>query len=259
VLAHEFGHYHGGDTRLGPFIYRTREAIERVLHNASRQSAFLQLPFLWYGRMFLRVTQAISRRQELTADELAARTFGSHSMIEGLRALARGSVAWNAYWRTEVVPLLEAGFQPPVTEGFERFIRELEIWREADRAAQKMLAEARPDPYDSHPPDSERIAALAALPPGPAGATGRQLPAEQARSLGVGLAGAAVAVALADHGWVAESLPGRPVVMRNGEAAIEPFADTNRLSRGEIDTGAWQRRCSDLGVGDLPLEPSPAG
>ncbi|MBZ0152730.1 MAG: M48 family metallopeptidase, partial [Planctomycetes bacterium] len=27
VIAHEFGHYHGGDTRLGPFIYKTREAI----------------------------------------------------------------------------------------------------------------------------------------------------------------------------------------------------------------------------------------
>ncbi|HKB18509.1 MAG TPA: M48 family metallopeptidase, partial [Candidatus Dormibacteraeota bacterium] len=39
VLAHEFGHYHGGDTRLGPWIYRTREAIERIVQNASRQSA----------------------------------------------------------------------------------------------------------------------------------------------------------------------------------------------------------------------------
>src|SRR5437868_7821156 len=102
VLAHEFGHYHGGDTRLGPWIYRTREAIERVIRNASRQSAALQLPFLWYGRMFMRVTQAVSRRQELTADELAARTFGAGAMIGGLRSLARGSVAWSAYWRSEV-------------------------------------------------------------------------------------------------------------------------------------------------------------
>jgi Zn-dependent protease with chaperone function len=338
VLAHEFGHYHGGDTRLGPFIYRTREAIERTLRNASRQSAFLQLPFLWYGRMFLRVTQAISRRQELTADELAARTFGSQSMIEGLKALARGSVAWTAYWRTEVVPLLEAGFQPPIAEGFQRFIHEPEIWRQADQAAQEMLASSRPDPYDSHPPDNERIAALASLPPGPgdgagpaaatlvdgidgiepflligtlqpgmqmrrigwqdagtvallpglrnrvhrqahmlrnytmgwlpellkyadrlglseAGAVGRQLAADQARSLGIGLAGAALTVALADHGWAAESLPGRPVVMRRGASSIEPFVEANRLARGETDAAAWQQRCADLGIKDLPLAP----
>jgi Zn-dependent protease with chaperone function len=31
VLAHEFGHYAGGDTRLGPWIWRTRETIGRTI------------------------------------------------------------------------------------------------------------------------------------------------------------------------------------------------------------------------------------
>ena len=31
VLAHEFGHFHGGDTKLGPWIYKTRAAIGRTL------------------------------------------------------------------------------------------------------------------------------------------------------------------------------------------------------------------------------------
>jgi len=30
VLAHEFGHYHGGDTKIGPWIYKTRGAIGRT-------------------------------------------------------------------------------------------------------------------------------------------------------------------------------------------------------------------------------------
>jgi len=89
VLAHEFGHYHGGDTKLGPLIYRMRETIERTLRTLSGQAALLGLLFLAYGRMFMRVTQAVSRRQELAADELAARTVGSGPMIEGLRALGR--------------------------------------------------------------------------------------------------------------------------------------------------------------------------
>jgi len=33
VLAHEFGHYHGGDTKLGRFVYGTRTAIGRTLEN----------------------------------------------------------------------------------------------------------------------------------------------------------------------------------------------------------------------------------
>jgi heat shock protein HtpX len=338
VIAHEFGHYHGGDTRLGPWIYRTREAIERALSFSSRQSALLQLPFLLYGRLFMRVTQAISRRQELTADELAARTVGAKPMINGLRSLTRGSLAWSTYWRQEVVPLVEAGFQPPVTEGFARFLAEPGIAERLDTVTERVLAEAKADPYDSHPPDAERIAALAALPAGPdadegpaaitlvngvaaieptllagvlnsgihlqpigwdqagtvamlpglrnrvaqqarlvsgytvgwlpellkyadrlgqseASAASRKVAPDEARSLGVGLAGAALATALAQNGWTAESLPGRPITMRRGDAAIQPFDEADRLARGEIDVETWQRRCWDLGIRDLSLAP----
>src|SRR6266566_1100317 len=295
VLAHEFGHYYGGDTRLGPWIYRTRETIERTLSGLSRTSSFLQLPFLWYGRLFLRVTQAVSRQQELAADALAARTIGAAPMMDGLRALARGSIAFGAYWQQEVVPLLEAGFQPPVTDGFSRFLAEPEMMQKVAEAAEAELAKAKPNPYDSHPPDAERIAALAAMPPGPsqtdgaaaaslvdglevidsvlliglpklvkyadrlgqseAGAAGRSVSPDRARSLGIGLAGSAFAVALANSGWSAESMPGRPVVMRRGDATLEPFGEVSRLASGEVDVTAWQQRCWDLGIRDVSLAP----
>ena len=59
VLAHEFGHYHGGDTKLGPWIYKTRAAIGRTINNMG--DSVLQMPFNWYGNLFLRITHAISR------------------------------------------------------------------------------------------------------------------------------------------------------------------------------------------------------
>jgi len=339
VLAHKFGHYHGNDTKLGPLIYRMRETIERTLRTLSGQAALLGLLFLAYGRMFMRVTQAVSRRQELAADELAARTVGSGPMIEGLRALGRGSLAFDVYWRSEVVPLLEAGFQPPLADGFARFLAEPEVMKEIGEAAEQELAKPRSDAYDSHPPDAERITALLALPPGPGGedpnaavtllegleaiepwilvgvikpgvqlrpvswaesgnaalvpgwrervrrqahmigsytvgwlpelvkyadrigqaeaAAARQsVPADRARMLGVSFAGAAFANALAQNGWTAESLPGRPPVMRRGEAAIEPFSEINKIARGEVDADTWQRRCWDLGIRDLSLMPA---
>jgi heat shock protein HtpX len=338
VLAHEFGHYKGGDTKLGPWVYRTRETIERTLRTVSRQGALLQLPFLWYGRLFLRVSQGVSRQQEFAADQLAARTVGAKPMIDGLRNLAQGSIAFDAYWRQEVVPLIEAGFQPPLAEGFTRFLAEPAIMKDVAAAAEERLAKARTDPYDSHPPDAERIAALAALPPGPdhtdepaaislvdgvelidpailsgilkpglhlqriswsdagnvamlpglrervrrqaglvggytvgwlpellkyadrlgqseAKAAGGSVAPDQARSLGIGLAGAALATALAQNGWSAESLPGRPVVMRRGDVTLEPFREVDRLARGEQDADSWQRRCWDLGIRDLSLAP----
>jgi hypothetical protein len=87
-------------------------------------------------------------------------------------------------------------------------------------------------------------------------AAGRSVTPDRARSLGIGLAGAALAVALAQNGWSAESLPGRPVVMRRGEATLEPFAEVNRLAAGEVDVETWQRRCADLGIRDVSLAPA---
>jgi heat shock protein HtpX len=339
VIAHEFGHYHGGDTKLGPWVYRTRETIGRTISGLSRQSSILQLPFVWYGTLFLRVSQAVSRRQEFAADELAARTFGARSMIDGLRALAHGSIAFNAYWRQEIVPLVEAGFQPPLAEGFTRFLGEGAIMKQVSAAAEEELVHKRTNPYDSHPPDAERIAALAALPPGPdpgrepaaiglldgvdmidssilfamlkpgiqlrriawadagnvalmpglrdrvrrqgplvssytigwlpellkyadrlgateASAAGASVAPEKARSLGIGLAGAALAVALSQNGWTAESLPGRPIVMRRGDDVLEPFNEVDRLARADLGAEAWQQRCWALGIRDLSLAPT---
>src|SRR5262245_18670430 len=53
IIAHEFGHYHGGDTALGPWIYRTREAIMRTIYNLARSGSWVHKPFLGYGKFFL--------------------------------------------------------------------------------------------------------------------------------------------------------------------------------------------------------------
>jgi hypothetical protein len=260
-------------------------------------------------------------------------------MIAGLRNLGQGSIAFNVYWRQEVVPLIEAGFQPPLADGFSRFLAEPDVMKEVAAAADSQLSQAHTDPYDSHPSDAERIAALAGLPPGPdygdepaaitlvegvdaidqvlligilkpgvqlraitwadagtvalvpglrervrrqaamvsaytvgwlpellkyadrlgqseARAAGASIAPDRARAMGIGLAGAALANALAQNGWMAESLPGRPIVMRHGETTVEPFLEVDRLARGEVDPLAWQRRCIELGIRDLSLSPT---
>ena len=48
VLAHEFGHYHGGDTKIGPWIYKTRGAIVRTVNSLGGGSWLREaLPVLW--------------------------------------------------------------------------------------------------------------------------------------------------------------------------------------------------------------------
>jgi heat shock protein HtpX len=164
VLAHEFGHYHGGDVRLGPWIYKTRGAIVRtVMALAARGSHLLHRPFEWYGTLFLRITQAISRRQELAADALAARVVGAGPLGAGLKLTVGGATGFELYWREDVIPALQAGFQPPLLAGFGRFLAAPRARKLMDRAVAEALAERQSDPYDTHPPLPERLAALAGL------------------------------------------------------------------------------------------------
>lgn len=171
VLAHEFGHYHGGDTRLGPWIYKTRGAIVRTLASlagSNGKGSWLQKPFLWYGKMFLRITHAISRRQEFVADELAAKAVGSKPLITGLRTIHGAGSAFGAYWRNECLPVLNAGYRPPLAEGFSHFVHAGPIVEVIHQGLEEALKTGKADPYDTHPPLRERIAAVEPLPAGTA-------------------------------------------------------------------------------------------
>jgi len=166
VLAHEFGHYHGGDTKVGPWIYKTRGAIGRTLQSLGNGS-WLQVPFRLYAKLFLRITHAISRRQEFVADELAARAVGAKPLADGLCRVHKIAPAYDYYWRSECAPVLHAGFLPPLVEGFDQFVKVEQIAQEMDQHLEEQLASGKADPYDTHPPLKDRVAAVAHLPAGP--------------------------------------------------------------------------------------------
>jgi len=162
VLAHEFGHFYGGDVRLAPWIYKTRSAIGRTLHQLD--DSLIQLPFVWYGRLFLRITNSVARRQEYAADALAARIVGNAPLIGGLKKVNGAAGAFDAYWHSEVVPILSAGFRPPVAEGFALFLASPHITARVAENLEEEMQASHSDPYDTHPCLKERIEALAALP-----------------------------------------------------------------------------------------------
>src|SRR5262249_20799137 len=82
VLAHEFGHYYGGDTNLGPWLRRTQMAMVLTLQGMEsigklRLHALMTALFVAVGgilqsywRAFLRAINFMSRKQEYRADEL---------------------------------------------------------------------------------------------------------------------------------------------------------------------------------------------
>jgi Zn-dependent protease with chaperone function len=173
VLAHEFGHYHGGDTRLGPWIYKTRAAMGRTLQSLEpdRSEGFsimsvIQWPFRLYANLYLRVTLAISRAQEFSADRLAAGITGAAALIEGLRSVHRVAGAANHYLQNDVWPVVRQGFRPPIVQGLGVFLANEKIGKFMDDLLAAQLASPDRGVFDTHPPLKDRIEALQALPPG---------------------------------------------------------------------------------------------
>jgi Zn-dependent protease with chaperone function len=160
VIAHEFGHYCSGDVSLGPWIFKTRAAIGRSL--AGLHTSWVARPFNWYARLFMRLTSAVSRRQEFIADETAAKVAGTAVAAATLKKVSSIGPAYDAYFRHEVVPLLKAGFLPPIARGFAAFLEHPDV--EAARVGSEayMLGEQAGE-FDTHPSMSDRLSALSRI------------------------------------------------------------------------------------------------
>jgi heat shock protein HtpX len=169
VLAHEFGHYHSGDVSIGPWIYKTRGAIQRTIQQLG--DGYLGHIFIAYGKLFLRITHAISRRQEFIADEVAGTAAGAAVMASALRKVHGAAVAFHNYWKAEVSLVLNSGYLPPLTAGFARFADADSVRSRVTAAIKSAETEDHSDPFNTHPPLRERVAALEALPQGESGDT----------------------------------------------------------------------------------------
>ena len=175
VLAHEFAHYYGGDTKMGPWLYKTQSAMIRAFRNIGSVRRFGRIPALqlvnlvatfilkWYFILFLRVINFVSRRQEYRADELACLVAGAEPLVQGLRKIHGASMAWGPYWNAEVAPVLNQGCKPAIADGFSRFLAAPQIAVQVTKGIQKEIAEGKTEPYDTHPPLRDRIAAMERL------------------------------------------------------------------------------------------------
>jgi Zn-dependent protease with chaperone function len=163
VLAHELGHYSGRHTALGGVTYRGREAISGVVDRFGRRSVIGRI-FATYARVYFALTQAISRQQELEADDFMVEVAGRDTAVAALAELPLLDAAWSHFLEEFVGPVHAAGKRP--SDFFDGFAQILEAPK-----LQQALASFRTDfeeppksRYDSHPPLSFRIQRLRAKP-----------------------------------------------------------------------------------------------
>ncbi|MGX4690163.1 M48 family metalloprotease [Streptomyces sp. JNUCC 63] len=201
VLAHEYGHFTGGDTRLSAVVVRGREQIERIVgqlhtkadHTAAKErarqekaaakaaakgkkakeidtsgSGLTYRTMAWvytrYGEFYLRASLTTARDQEYAADLTAARIAGRDATSSALREIPALASAHDFYLECYATLGVRARLMPPRGEFFGGFGRMLSA-----RALELVRLRAQvPDepasPYDSHPPIAERVRRIEALP-----------------------------------------------------------------------------------------------
>ncbi len=180
VIAHELGHYSGRHAQLGGLVGRTRANVLSAMYAAqgrkrkSGKRSSLRLPgsdvyaalFTAYAKRVLLVTENASRHQEYAADRVAAAIAGREAAASALRELPVLDAAFDFYLDRFLSAGLGANLLPPPAEALGGFGALL-----ADESRLAELGEIRrnppvrePDPYDSHPPMADRIAAIEAMP-----------------------------------------------------------------------------------------------
>ncbi|GAB7041105.1 MULTISPECIES: M48 family metallopeptidase [Catenuloplanes] len=167
VLAHELGHFSGSHTRLAAVSYRGRMAMGRTIEHLGAGN-LVGYVYRGYGRLFLLVDNAVSRRQELEADLASVRVAGRAAAAGALEEVRVLSAAFDFYLNRYVGPGLEAGAAPDdLFAGF----RELLTARADEIAALRSSASSvqeQQSRWDSHPPIGARVAAINAAPESPA-------------------------------------------------------------------------------------------
>ncbi|MGN7704512.1 M48 family metallopeptidase [Cellulosimicrobium sp. 22601] len=160
VLAHELGHYSRSHTRLGPLTYRGRQSMVSVVRELD--GTVVAWILAQYAKFFALVSAAVGRRQELEADLLSVRVAGRDTAQRALQELPALDAAWRHFLARYVEIGWEVGYAPTpesVFDGFENFLRErgeeLTALRDSAPPAARSL-------WDSHPPISARVAAMAA-------------------------------------------------------------------------------------------------
>jgi len=173
ILAHEFAHFYSGDTRLGPWVYRGRATMVRVFQNLGKKSgpvlfltrwavvAIVYRALIWflqmYWKLFLRLTQLISRRQEFRSDEIACHVAGSDAMAAALESINRTGAVVVSYWQTVVFPMAVSGYQTRIGDSFSQFLEAPLVAKVAADNLEKRMMSTKSDPFDTHPPLGARI------------------------------------------------------------------------------------------------------
>ncbi|HEX6150868.1 M48 family metallopeptidase [Nocardioides sp.] len=161
VLAHEMGHFSHRHTALAPIAYRGQVTLGHIVDELGPTS-WTGKVFDAYGRLYLRLTHSVTRRQELEADRWSSRVAGRDPSAGALRELPALDSIWDYFLKRYAFPV--EGVRP---DAFFIGFAELLASPQRQRALRRLrhdLPEEEQSPYDTHPTLRGRVEFFEALP-----------------------------------------------------------------------------------------------
>ena len=101
VIAHEFAHLRGGDSKVSAWVYRIRNFwsdISDQINNQSKRNFLFGRFFRWYGPFFKAFSFVHARAQEYESDRLAGKIVGAAHKAEALVWLTVSSYFLQDFW-----------------------------------------------------------------------------------------------------------------------------------------------------------------
>lgn len=164
IIGHELGHFRGEDTafsqRFYPIYRGTEEALVALVQHSGGARNVALLPAIYtlsfFMESFARAESAVSREREFLADQAGAEAAGTRPMASALAKVHAFVSVWKQV-PSQIEELLNAG-QPVESAGalYASLVRQAI----GPHALEGLDAQQMPHPIDSHPPLSQRLAAL---------------------------------------------------------------------------------------------------
>jgi Zn-dependent protease with chaperone function len=178
ALAHELGHYLGGETRfhkvpsLTSALFRAailRPPPPRWMHGTSLVGMVSLIHngigrvIAAYARLYFGITRSMSRAMEKEADRVAGEAVGRDVIRRSLEKTCVEATLYELYLQRDVARAVNfGGFPSDLHDGFLRY-RQRFVAGEEGRVLLDRLRTEPTDPYDTHPALQERLAHLDAL------------------------------------------------------------------------------------------------
>jgi Zn-dependent protease with chaperone function len=158
VICHELGHHANGDSRVAALTYRSGDALLATLRRGKLKLLGWLTDGLFgaFAGMYFSVTFALRRKQEFSADQLAACVVGTEAAATALESMSLVRAAYSIY-------LQGVGSEGPPRSAAERAADMSGFRGFLDNSTIKLESQSRnrrADLFDSHPPTPERVAAI---------------------------------------------------------------------------------------------------